>query len=213
MNNLDEVVRHLGQGGVIAYPTETIWGLGCNWDKPKAVKRIFEIKGRPPEKAVSVLVSGPDMAARYVVLDPSTTILLETLWPGPVTFVLPALPGAPEFIHGGTQFVGLRCSPHPTVRDLIWSNQIPITTTSINRSGEPPARQRQQIDWLPSDVMIVEEPAAASTNSSGQGSTVIRIDKHTYEILRHGDQDKDILLAALDMLGFLPRPIHSQRQL
>ena len=191
----DIIKEHLEKGGILAYPTETVWGFGADIRFSKSLERIFEIKGREAVKAMSVLVKDNYQAKRLAVVTPKTEKFLEMFWPGPVTFVLKAKESVPPVITGDTGFVGLRCSSHAFVRGLFKTFDGVITTTSANRSGEPPALRREDLSWLSEngfgEVLCVDwtEPLAVSP-----GSTVVKIDEAgKLECLRQGDLDFSLL--------------------
>lgn len=173
----------LASGRVLAYPTETIWGLGADIKFRAAVESIYDIKGRDAAKAMSILVGDIGMARECAVFDAPIERLMHAFWPGPVTFVLPAREIVPEAVHGGTGFVGLRLSNHPFVFELMKAYPSPITTTSANRSGEKPAQSMDELDWLPPAVARATWPGKTD---STKGSTVVRIANGKLGVLREG---------------------------
>lgn len=139
-------LTRLCAGGLVAFPTETVWGLGADAGSPAAMARLRRWKGRDAEQPVAVLV--PDLAALAalgIALPAAAERLAAAFWPGPLTLVVPAAPG--RFAPGVARAdgaVGLRCSPHPTAAALaaalLRAGAGPLTATSLNRHGEPPAR-------------------------------------------------------------------------
>ena len=124
---VQEAVRVLRKGGVIAYPTETSYGLGADATNMRACARMFRIKGRAEEKRVSCLVSGQRMTRGYAIVTPVARALWRLL-PGPLTLVLPDR-------RGGT--MGVRVSSHPFAHALARAYGRPITATSANLAGQP----------------------------------------------------------------------------
>ena len=128
------------QGGVVAYPTEAVWGLGCDpWNR-SAVYRILEIKSRPVEKGVILIGCSEDQFAP--LLDPLSQedrAKLSACWPGPYTWLIPD-PGnwVPEWVKGQFDTVAVRVSAHPEVQALCRATGHPIVSTSANRAGEEP---------------------------------------------------------------------------
>ncbi|HEX4922650.1 MAG TPA: L-threonylcarbamoyladenylate synthase [Bdellovibrionales bacterium] len=187
VNGHEEMIKlcrtALASGRVLAYPTETIWGLGADIKFRAAVESIYDIKGRDAAKAMSLLVADIGMARECAVFDASIERLMHAFWPGPVTFVLPARELVPEAVHGGTGFVGLRLSNHPFVFELMKAYPSPITTTSANRSGEKPAQSMDELDWLPPSVAKANWPGKTD---STKGSTVVKIAGGKIEVLREG---------------------------
>ncbi len=135
--SLEQAVALLAAGEVVAYPTETVYGLGADALSPRALERLRERKGRARERGLSVLVSGPSALARWApALPPRAARLAERFWPGPLTLVVPAA-AALEGV--ATAFgVGFRCSPQPTALALARGLGRPLVSTSCNPSGEPP---------------------------------------------------------------------------
>lgn len=150
--------RTLLGGGVIAYPTEAVWGLGCDpWD-PEAVERILELKQRPVEKGV-ILVAASVNQIRFLLdpLPPELQANAVANWPGPVTCLLPdVLKQIPEQVRGRHSSIAVRVSEHPVVRALCETAGFPLVSTSCNPAGRQPARTSWQVrryfegqlDWL-----------------------------------------------------------------
>lgn len=179
-------IDHLKSDGVLVYPTDTVWGIGADYQSEKGTNKIFEIKGRNQRQALSVLVLNIAMAKELAVIDNKVEQLMKNIWPGPVTFVLPAKDTVKSYIHGGTNFVGLRCSPLEFVHEFLVEYGRPITSTSVNPSGEEPARSREDLDWIKDQALIVEE-YDVPMGQENKGSTVVKITDSKCEILREGD--------------------------
>ena len=138
--HMREAVRRLAAGGVIAYPTETVFGLGCDPFNPMAVLRLLDLKQRNIEQGLILIAS--DFAQLEPLLMPlSATVrnrILKT-WPGPVTWTLPCLPETPAWLRGSHQSLAVRLTSHPLARSLCESWNGPLVSTSANRHGKPPA--------------------------------------------------------------------------
>lgn len=187
--NIDKVVSHLKSGGIIAYPTETVWGLGVDISNPSAVKKLLNLKNRDTTKAISVLVRNIFQAKELAEFDSQSEKLMSLFWPGPVTFVLKAKKSVSDEITGRTGFVGLRCSPHPFVSELTKKLGAAITSTSANKSRESPAQiEDDLLKWLPREVLRVEWKEDKKDFKS-LGSTVVKIDSGKLSLLRQGDVD------------------------
>lgn len=190
---IENVVSHLKAGGIIAYPTETVWGLGVDISNPVAVKKLFNLKNRDTTKAISVLVGNIFQAKELAEIDLNLEKYISLFWPGPVTFVLKAKLSVPDEITGKTGFVGLRCSPHPFVSELTKKLGTAITSTSANKSGESPAQSEDDLlKWLPSEVMRVKWKEDRKGFNS-LGSTVVKIENGKLSLLRQGDVDFKII--------------------
>lgn len=194
----DIIKEHLEKGGILAYPTETVWGLGADIRFPKSLERIFEIKGRSESKAMSVLVRDIYQAKELSHITPRIEKFLEMFWPGPVTFVIEAKDSVPKVITGETGAVGLRCSSHPFVRGLFKFFDGALTTTSANVSGQSAALKKEDLSWLPGEVLCVDWVEPLSTSP---GSTVVKITKNKLECLRRGDLDFSLISDFADRLA------------
>lgn len=150
--DLEKAVRILKRGGVIAYPTETVYGLGSDIHRPSAIEKIFELKDRPQQSALIVLIPHPsflkDLAAE---ISPLAQMLIDRFWPGPLTLLFNALPSVSSLITGGSRKVGIRISPDPDCMALMALWNRPLISTSANPSGQPPATCVSEIKTYFSD--------------------------------------------------------------
>ncbi|RME36045.1 MAG: tRNA threonylcarbamoyladenosine biosynthesis protein RimN [Gammaproteobacteria bacterium] len=153
---LRRALRVIRAGGVLAYPTEAVWGLGCDPFNPLAVRGLLALKGRSPDKGLIVLaahvgqiepwVRFPDQAIRDRVL---------ASWPGPVTWLLPALPETPGWLTGGRDTLAVRVTTHPVAAALCRVAG-PLVSTSANPAGRPPARRALQVrKWFAGDIDLL----------------------------------------------------------
>jgi L-threonylcarbamoyladenylate synthase len=131
--------RVLAAGGVVVYPTETVYGLGVDASHPGALDRLVTLKGREPGKPISVLVSDRRMLEALVCEVPRFAAqLMRHFWPGPLTLVLPARPGVSSVLTGDDGGIGVRISSHPLATALVRALGRPITTPSANPAGQRP---------------------------------------------------------------------------
>ncbi len=206
MSDHAEDVKHLAADGVLAYPTETVWGLGADATRPAAVERLLAFKGQRAGAPISVLV--PDAAALAEWgAHPGAVAqrLIEAFWPGPLTLVLRADGAFAPGIAREDGSVGFRCSPHPVAGALARAAREqglgPLTATSCNRSGEPPARNRAEAAEVcaggsaceaprRTDVSACEAPrltAAVEPDASGEPpSSVVDASGEKPKLLREG---------------------------
>ena len=182
-------VRALEAGLVVVYPTETVYGLGTRADSSEAIDRLFRLKGRPEGKGVSLLVD--DLAGAGSLIDgpaPAPAIALaEAFWPGPLTIVLPAAAGVDRRLLGEGGGIGLRCSSDPLARALCAACSAPITSTSANPSGTPPATEIETARGYFGD-----EPGAyvdGGARSGGAVSTVVEFSRGRAILRRAGAVD------------------------
>lgn len=148
---IDEAVAWIRSGGLVAYPTETLWGLGADATSAAALERLRRWKGRRADAPLSILVDGPEaLAGLGIELGDAGRRLAEVFWPGPLTLVLPAAGGFAPGVARADGAVGVRCSSHPRAaalaRRLRREAAGPVTATSLNASGEPPARDRREAE-------------------------------------------------------------------
>lgn len=139
--DINSAVQALRQGGVIAYPTESVYGLGCDPFNAEAVFRLLTIKKRPVEKGLILVASDWSQIEMLIQpLSPHVRTHLQETWPGPVTWLVPASELTPHWIQGNHDRVALRISAHPIVKQLCDKFCGPIVSTSANISGNPPTR-------------------------------------------------------------------------
>ena len=138
---VDIAASVMRRGGVIAYPTEAVWGLGCDPFNRDAVMRVLQLKKRDPGKGL-ILIAGSELQVMKLLTSvPSNTRqLISESWPGPVSWLLPAEGLVPNWITGDHQSVAVRVSAHPLVVALCQKFDGPIVSTSANPSGRAPAR-------------------------------------------------------------------------
>ena len=128
----------LRSGGLVAIPTETVYGLGADGLNGAAVRRIFEAKGRPQDNPLILHVpDGTWLDRCCAAVPPLARLLAETFWPGPLTMILPRAACVPDETTGGLDTVGVRCPDHPITRAIITAADTPIAAPSANTSGRP----------------------------------------------------------------------------
>ncbi len=125
----------LAAGGLVAFPTDTVYGLGADALSAAANERLFAAKGRPPDRPVPVLLADRDDADAVAHLDSDAKLLADAFWPGPLTLVLRALDAVPLTVTAGTGTVGVRVPDHPVPRALARALGRPVTGSSANSSG------------------------------------------------------------------------------
>ncbi len=144
--SIEEGARIIRQGGVVAYPTEGVFGLGCDPFQWSAVERILKLKGRSTEKGLILLASDFSMVEPWVEpLNPELRSQVLGTWPGPVTWLMPAHPELPAWIRGSHDTVAVRVTSHPVASALSQAASMPIVSTSANPSGQEPLRTAQAI--------------------------------------------------------------------
>ena len=181
---LEQILSFLREGGVIAFPTDTSYGLGADPFNDAAVRQIFAIKGRPETKPILLLVNSMEMAGRVAALSDRATALAERFWPGPLTMILPARENVPSVVTAGTGTVGIRWGDAPFAQRLIGAFDRPITATSANRAGMPSTITASEVRKQLGDSieMIID----GGTLPSRGGSTLLDLTAIPARLLREG---------------------------
>src|SRR5262245_61723 len=172
----------LRRGEVVAYPTETFYGLGVSALDELALARLRMLKGRG-DKAMSVLVQGAEMLDRLCrKLPPRAQALMDRYWPGPLTIAVPARRGVPAALTADG-CVAVRESSHPTARALVEAFGAPVTATSANLAGQPPATSAEEVEEIFEGRCRVLHGGATI---GGAPSTLVRVRGSRIEVLRRG---------------------------
>ena len=182
---LDTAVDLLRAGGVVLYPTETFYGLGCRCDDRAALQRIYRIKQRAATQPLLLLVAGTTMLGQVAdSVSDAALALAGQWWPGPLTLLLPARPGLPASLVGPGNTVGCRQSSCPTARAMVERPGCPLTSTSANLSGErPPVSISMVSVAVRSAVDLIID---AGTTPGGAPSTIVDTTRSPHRIVRHG---------------------------
>jgi L-threonylcarbamoyladenylate synthase len=186
---VEEAISVMEGGGIIVYPTDTIYGLGVNALDEDAVRRLFRVKGRPPHKPVSICVSGVDEIPRFSRPSRHAMDLMKRILPGPYTLILERNELIPDVITGGSSRVGIRV-PDDEVCRLITA-RFPVTATSANISGKPPS---PGIEEILRDLDGVDLVLDAGECQSMEPSTVIDLTVNPPRVLRRGKGPLDTIL-------------------
>lgn len=184
---LSKALETLRSGGVILYPTDTVWGLGCDAANPDAVRKIYEIKHRDDSKSLVLLASDMDMVARYVKAVPSMAIDLVEVNDRPMTIIYPQAiaqtdPAAMDKYHLAANVVaedgsvGIRIPMIQFCRDLAFKLGRPIVSTSANISGGPTPKRLNEIVPEVREAVDFTVPPSMDKESTGQPSQIIRVE-------------------------------------
>jgi len=192
---VEEAARVVKEGGLVVYPTDTVYGLGADPFSREAVLRVYRAKERPLGKPLPVLVSGPEAAARLARVTPEARRLMDRFWPGALTIVLEALPGLPVELHGGTGKIGVRMPAHPVALELIRASGGALVGTSANLHSQPSPRTAEEaLEQLDGRVDIVLDAGPAP---GGKPSTVVDLTTQPPRILRRGPVEREEIEEAL----------------
>jgi L-threonylcarbamoyladenylate synthase len=171
---IDLAARILREGGIVAFPTETVYGLGADACNPTAVARIFEAKRRPRIDPLIVHVAEPEDASRYGVLaHASARELMQRFWPGPLTLVVPKRESVPAIVTAGLDTVALRCPAHPVASELIRAAGRAVAAPSANLSGSvSPTEARHVAEQLSGAIDLILDDGRCGV---GVESTVLAL--------------------------------------
>ena len=183
-------------GGLVAVPTETVHGLAGNGMDEKAVEKIYEVKGRPAIKPLSLMVASPEEIGRYAVDVPEAAkALAEKFWPGPLTIVLKANPDIPEIVRAGGDTIGLRCPDHALTLQALREAGVPFAAPSANLSGAPSPKTAGDVLKVFDGVIDAVIDGGACT--LGRESTILDMSKKPYRVLRQGALPEESISDAL----------------
>ena len=194
-NSISHAVDVLHQGGVVAFPTDTVYGLGALAFMPESIERLFAIKGRAHTKAIAVLIADAGELEKIAAQpDPAVDRLAERFCPGPLTMVIQRHPSLPDSFSSGPT-IGVRVPAHPVALDLLRAAG-PMGVTSANLSGESNASTAEEVlAQLDGRTHLVLDGGQAP---GGVPSTVIDLTSHEPKILREGPVTREEILATLD---------------
>lgn len=184
---INKAIAVLKSGGIVAYPTETFYGLGAKYDIDSALKRLYEIKNRPQEKAMPLIIGSREEL--FLITDSvnkSAMDLMDRFWPGPLTILFRARPGLSEYISSENK-VAVRIPGESFALRLARAAGFPITSTSANISGMPPADNASMVsDYFGEVIDLIID--GGKTNG-GLPSTIVDVTGDMPKIIRHGSID------------------------
>lgn len=173
---VDAAATVLAAGGIVVYPTETLYGLGADATNEAALQRLVELKGREAGKPILVLVGGEEMLEDVVEdISEAATDLMRRFWPGPLTIVLRARPSVSRVLTGGGDGIGVRVSSHPVATALVRALGRPVTAPSANPAGQRPpthcdearAYFGRRVDYYVDCGVLPGEPASTVVDARG----------------------------------------------
>jgi len=192
---LEEAVRSLSSGGVVVFPTDTLYGLGADVFSLAALQRIFSIKGRRADLALPVLVAGLDQVEAVAQpMSAQAQRLAERFWPGPLTLVMRRSPDLPGLVTGGADTVAVRMPGHPVPLELARRLGRPITGTSANRSGQPDLLDLSALENQLGN--LVDHIIQTGPVPAGTASTIVNVTGDTPQLLRGGAISLEEILEA-----------------
>lgn len=171
-------------GGIAAYPTDTFYGLGVDPRSAHAVRKLFALKGRTFDKAVPLIASDEQQVQDAGVMSGMAVHLARHFWPGPLTLIIAASPALCAEVHAGTGRVAVRVPDHPVARELAKAVGHPITATSANPAGAPPASTADQVAAILGDAVDVVIDAGSTPGE--MPSTIVDVTGSTPTLVRPG---------------------------
>ena len=182
-NQLDEAAKLLNEGKVIAFPTETVYGLGVIFDSKEAYDKLVKVKRRPPAKPFTMMLADKEDVEKYAELNRASKAIVDKLMPGQITMITRAKPGLPKWCISETGNVGVRIADYDLIRELIRKTGKPLLVPSANKSGKEPGTTAQHIvDAFGDEIAAVIDGKTVSN----MPSTIVFVgDDHT-NIFREG---------------------------
>jgi len=198
ISSLEEMARHMREGGIGVYPTETFMALGCRSGSESAVAQLYKAKQRPHRLPLPLIAADRAQVEGVARIPPEAEKLMALFWPGPLSILLPSTARTPVALSGGTGRLAVRISSHSGARDLAFAVGEPLVASSANISGSPPARDVGDVD----PVLLERVPLVWDAPPQPAGrlpSTLVRLlggDK--IQVLRRGA----VATRALEQAGF-----------
>ncbi len=194
--DLARAAKILASGGLVVFPTETVYGLGGNATDEAAAKKIYAAKGRPSDNPLIIHVASPEDAARYAEVNPTYERLAKAFMPGPLTVILPKKENIPFSTTGGLDSVAVRCPSHPVAHRLIELCGFPIAAPSANLSGKPsPTCASDVAQDMDGRVDMILDGGECEI---GLESTIVKVDGNALILLRPGGITYDALCMVCD---------------
>ena len=182
-NQLDEAAELLKKGEVIAFPTETVYGLGVVYDNKEAYDKLVKVKRRPPFKPFTLMLADVEDVEKYAELNDAAKAIVKNFMPGQITMITTAKPSLPKWCISEIGRVGVRIADYDLIRDLIRKTGKPLLVPSANRAGEEPGTTAQQVV----DTFGDEFPAVVDGKTvSNLPSTVVMVEEQYTHVFREG---------------------------
>lgn len=194
--DIDRASEIIRAGGLVAVPTETVYGLAANGLDAAAVEKIYAVKGRPAIKPLNLMVHGPEAMERcWTNVPEQARTLASEFWPGPLTIINDSVPEIPEIVRAGGDTVGLRCPDHPLTLELLQKCALPLAAPSANPSGVPSPKTAQEVlAYFDGKIDAVIDGGRCGI---GTESSIITLATSPYKILRTGALSPDEIAACL----------------
>ncbi len=184
-NELDNCIEVLRNGGIVIFPTETVYGIGTNAYCEKSVEKIYEIKERPEEKPLSILVSNVNEISKYAIINNSMEEqIIKNFMPGPITIILEKRPEVFDYITSGKNTIGIRIPDNKIILKILEALKLPIVAPSANISGHPSGIELNEI--LPDFENKVDICIDGGKSELSESSTIVQVVDNEIKVLRQG---------------------------
>lgn len=192
--DLAEAVEWLRGGRLVAYPTDTLYGLAADPSSEAAIRGLFALKGRAASAAIPLIAASTEQVEAWCGLSQLSRRLAETFWPGPLSLICDAPATVVAAVHAGRRSVAIRVPDHAVARQLAAGFGAPITATSANRSGEPAVDRASGLPWIDDARVLVID---AGSTTGGAPSTIVDARDRTPVLVRDGAIAWDRVLHSL----------------
>jgi len=187
-SSLEKAIAVIREGGVVAFPTETYYGLAVDPGNENSLRRLYRIKQREPEKPILLLMESAHRLRCVAEVVPDLYLpLMEKYWPGPLTLIFPAKRSLSPILTGNTGTVGVRVSSHPLALALVRKMGKPVTATSANLSGQAPACSAREVKIIFADS--IDYILDGGETAAGKPSTIVGVRNKNLTVLREGRLD------------------------
>lgn len=207
---LEKAAEILREGGLVAFPTETVYGLGANALNPEAVAAIFAAKGRPADNPLIAHICDTAQLDGLVRIPDAAPALMEAFWPGPLTILMPRTSAVPDVVTAGLDTVAIRMPSHPVAQAMLRACGLPVAAPSANRSGKPsPTTAAHVLADMDGRIPLILDGGPCDV---GLESTVIDVTHGAPTILRPGGVTKAMLekvLGHVEVAGSVLRPLQA----
>ena len=186
-DKINRAIQVLREGGIIIFPTDTAYGIGCRIDNEKSIGKVFEMRGRPKNKPLLVLVDSIEMANNYLMLIPKKVLdkIVNKYWPGPLTIILQCdVAKVPSLVRGGGNTLGVRFPKNTQLQELIKGVGVPIVAPSANFTGLKTPFRFENLD--PRLIKLADYVLEGNIDSDKKASTIIDCTAEPWKIVRQG---------------------------
>lgn len=180
---INKTVKILKSGGVVIFPTDTVWGIGCSIENPDAIKKLYEIKRRELNKPTAVLVGSLKQANKLGIFNTKTLTLAQKYWPGGLTIIVKAKSMVPKNILGPNNTVGIRIPNHPLFLSIANNLDFGIVAGSANFVGQPTPTRKNQLD---SNLIKLVDYVVDGESLGLFASTVVDTTLSPFKVVRQG---------------------------